>query len=111
MITLEHHHLVIRFPEVHPHAMARISFQRTLRIPDDGNDYPLPPGMGKFPLHHVEDFEAKLPEVWAPRGGVFLPMYQSEALWLNFDSPRDYPIALQIAAGKVKPVTFIRMAR
>ena len=104
MITLEQQHLVIRFPEVHQHAEARISFQRTLRIPDDGQDYPLPPGMGEFPLHHVEDHLDKLPATWARRGGVFLPMYQSEALWLNFESPRGYPIALQIAAGKINAV-------
>jgi len=104
MITLERQNLVIRFPEVHRNAMARISFQRTLRIPDDGADYPLPPGMGKFPLHHVEDHQDRLPGAWARRGGVFMPMYQSEALWINFSSHRDYPIALQIAAGKINAV-------
>jgi len=104
MITLVRQHRVIRFPEVHQPAEARISFQRTLRIPDDGRDYPLPPGMGEFPLHHVEDHLDKLPATWARRGGVFLPMYQSEALWLNFESPRGYPIALQIAAGKINAV-------
>ena len=105
MITLEHDELVIRFPEVHPNAAARISFQRTLRIPDDGSDYPLPPGMGEFPLQHVEDHQAKLPANWLKRGGVFLPMYQSEALWINFEGGRnEYPIALQIAAGKINAV-------
>ena len=105
MITLDSNQLTIRFPEVHPDAVARISFQRTLRIPDDGNDYPLPPGMGTFPLHHVEDHRAKLPETWPGHGGIFLPMYQSEALWINIDGgPHDYPIALQIAAGKINAV-------
>ena len=105
MITLERQNLVIRFPEVHEHAKARISFQRTLRIPDDGSDYPLPPGMGKFPLHHIEDYQAKLPDGWARRGGVFMPMYQSEALWLSFGSGgHDYPIAIQIAAGKINAI-------
>ena len=28
-----------------------ITFQRTLRIPDDGGVYPLPPGLGRFPIH------------------------------------------------------------
>jgi len=105
MITLERQDLVIRFPEVHEHAMTRISFQRTLRIPDDGQDYPLPPGMGEFPLHHVEDHQAKLPGGWARHGGVFMPMYQSEALWLSFGSGyHGYPIAIQIAAGKINAV-------
>ena len=44
MITLERQPLLIRFPDIHKHAVARISFRRTLRIPDDGNDYP---GMGQ----------------------------------------------------------------
>lgn len=29
---------------------AEICFQRTLRIPDDGRTYPLPPGMGTLPI-------------------------------------------------------------
>ena len=34
-----------------------------------------------------------------------MPMYQSEALWLSFSSGfHDYPIALQIAAGKINAV-------
>jgi len=102
MITLEHNALVIRFPEVHRDAVARIAFQRTLRIPDDGRDYPLPPGLGEFPLHHVEDYAERLPATWLKRGGVFMPLYQSEALWLNFSG--GYPIALQIAAGKINAV-------
>ena len=35
-----------RFPKVHPKAELDITFQRTLRIPDDGKDYPLPAGLG-----------------------------------------------------------------
>ena len=49
MITLEHDHLTFRFPEVHREAECNIQFQRTLRIPDDGRDYPLPPGPVPFP--------------------------------------------------------------
>jgi hypothetical protein len=59
--------------------------------------------MGNFPLQHVEDHVDRLPRTWVKRGGVFMPMYQSEALWLNF-SDRGYPIALQIAAGKINAV-------
>ena len=38
-----------------------ISFQRTLRIPDDNRTYPLPPGLGVFPIRKVEDFKDCLP--------------------------------------------------
>jgi hypothetical protein len=33
-----------------------ITFQRTLRIPDDGHTYPLPPGLGQFPVRKVEHY-------------------------------------------------------
>jgi hypothetical protein len=88
MIELENDALVFSFPEVHPDATLRVEFQRTLRIPDDGRDYPLPPGLGEFPLRHVDDFHERVPERWLQHGGVMLPMYQSEAMWLNFTASR-----------------------
>lgn len=33
-----------------------VSFQRKLRIPDDGRTYPLPPGLGSFPVKEVADY-------------------------------------------------------
>jgi hypothetical protein len=106
MIELKSDELVFTFPEVHPQAKLSISFQRTLRIPDDDKTYPLPPGLGKFPLRHVDDFAQNVPVKWLKRGGVLLPMYQSEAMWLNFVSSTidehrvEYPFAVKIAAGK-----------
>ncbi|MHB8862742.1 MAG: hypothetical protein ACYC6N_10075 [Pirellulaceae bacterium] len=111
MIELRHDSLVFSFPEVHPAATVNIQFQRTLRIPDDGNDYPLPPGLRRFPLRHVDDFAARVAPSWIEHGGVMLPMYQSEAMWLNFDSGYDrergvsYPFAVKIATGKVNAVS------
>jgi len=61
-----------------------ISFQRTMRIPDDGREYPLPAGFGSFPLRSVDDHQATVPETWSKRGGTMMPMYQSEALWIDF---------------------------
>jgi len=111
MVTLEQNELVFSFPELHPSAVCRVRFQRTLRIPDDNRSYPLPPGLGTFPLEPVEPHAERLPAAWATHGGVLLPMYQAEALWLSFSSesssweqPR-YPFALQIAAGKINAVT------
>lgn len=105
MITMEHNSLVFRFPEVHEHAVLRIDFQRTLRIPDDNREYPLPPGLGRFPLQHVDDFSDKIPSSWIEHGGVLLPMYQAEALWISFSSPNDYMFAVKVAAGKINAVT------
>jgi hypothetical protein len=50
MVELKKDVLVFRFPEVHGDAVLRIQFQRTLRIPDDDREYPLPPGLGRFPM-------------------------------------------------------------
>ena len=106
MIEIKQDALFFSFPEVHHKVHLRIGFQRTLRIPDDDRDYPLPPGLGRFPLRHVDDFAKEVPELWLRHGGVMLPMYQSEALWLNFDC-RDgtYPFAIKIATGKINAVS------
>ena len=103
MITLDDDQLVFRFPDVHPDATCRIAFQRTLRIPDDNRDYPLPPGLGHFPLRHVDDHADRVPGDWREHGGVFLPMHQSEATWIGFDSA--YPMAVKVAAGKIDALT------
>ena len=103
MIELRRDSLIFRFPEVHRDAECRISFQRTLRIPDDNREYSLPPGPGRFPLNLVDDYADSVPATWGTHGGVFLPMYQAEAMWLNFDG--DYPMAVKVAAGKINAVT------
>ncbi|MCU0724838.1 MAG: hypothetical protein MUE73_03460 [Planctomycetes bacterium] len=111
MIEIANDSLVFRFPEVDRRAKFRVTFQRTLRIPDDGRDYPLPPGLGAFPLRHVDDFAERVPRPWLARGGVMLPMYQSEAMWLSFDADHiadrgvAWPFAVKIAAGKIDAVT------
>ena len=104
MITLEHDSLVFRFPEVHEAARCSIDFQRTLRIPDDGLDYPLPPGMGGFPLRHLDDYARQAPSEWLQRGGVLMPMHQAEAMWISFGAG-SYPFAVKIAAGKTCALT------
>jgi hypothetical protein len=82
-----------------------------LRIPDDGKTYPLPPGLGRFPLRHVDDHAATVPTRWMEHGGVLLPMYQAEALWLHFDADfvaehgTAYPFAIKVATGKVDAVS------
>ena len=108
MISLENGELVFRFEEVHPHAVCKVNFQRTLRIPDDEKEYPLPPGLGRFEIQHIDDLAARLPQVLVRRGGVVMPMWQSEAMWLNFSSRHtraDYPFAIKISAGKINAIT------
>lgn len=105
MLTLDSNKLIFSFPEVHPDAICEIDFRRTLRLPDDNKVYPLPPGLGKFPLVHTEDYSHSTPQAWQKYGGVMLPMYQSEAMWFCFNSPKKYPFAIKIAAGKINAVT------
>lgn len=87
---------------------AQVRFMRTLRIPDDGKKYPLPPGFGSFPIRRVHDYLDRVPEEWRERGGIFLPMYQREAMWLNFSCPSWRPRALQLGVGKVCAITGAR---
>lgn len=111
MIELEHSSLLFSFPDVHPEARLRITFKRTLRVPDDDTGYPLPPSLGDFPMRHADDFADKLPRKWIDRGGVILPMYQSEAMWIDFRSSwirgrdTEYPFAIKIATGKINAVS------
>lgn len=79
-----------------------VNFQRTLRIPETGL-HPLPPGLGRFPLRRVADYPDTAPAEWLSRGGVMLPIYQREAMWLSFSTSE--PTALQVGVGKVCAVS------
>ena len=109
MITLEHEQLVFRFPHIDEDVGVCIDFQRTLRLPDDGHDYHLPPGLGRFPLRHVEDFDLVASNHRKARGGIIMPMFQTDALWLHFDSlsfgQSELPVALKIGAGKINAIS------
>jgi len=114
MIELMNDELVVTFPEVHDAARMRITLKRTLRIPDDDKTYPLPPGLGNFPLQHVDDHADRVPKSWLEHGGVMLPMYQAEAMWISFNDRRfpynyilndSYPMAVKIATGKINAVS------
>ena len=104
MVELRGNRLRFRFPEVHRDAECSISFQRTLRIPDDNRSHPLPPGLDSFPLYPVDSCAERLPARWREHGGIFMPMYQAEALWVSFESGV-YPMAIKIAAGKIDALT------
>src|SRR4051794_24652007 len=85
-------------------ANLRVMFQRTLRIPDDGKRYPLPPGLGEFPLHRIEDYRSAVPDAWKDHGGVFMPLWQREALWLSFQGTRP-AVAVKVGVGKVNALS------
>jgi hypothetical protein len=110
MLELTGKSLVFSFPDVHPEAKVTITFVRTLRIPDDDKTYPLPPGLDVFPVRLVDDFKDRIPARWKEHGGVMLPMYQSEAMWMKFDGHHirrqgTYPFAIKVATGKRSAIT------
>jgi tetratricopeptide (TPR) repeat protein len=84
---------------------AKVSFNRTLRIPEDGRDYPLPAGFGRLPVCRVEDYADKVPQKWLQEGGFFIPLYQKEALFLEFGGAKWRPNAAKVAVGRVNAVT------
>jgi hypothetical protein len=79
-----------------------ISFERTLRIPDDDKVYPLPPSLGAFPVYKIVDFVDTVPEEWREKGGYFIPMFQCEAMWFNFSGSIN---ALILNVGNMNAIT------
>ena len=79
-------------------------FFRTLRIPEDGKIYPLPPGLGEFTLHRVGERTPLITQGWHA-DDIFLCMYQREALWLGFEGPSWRPHALKIGIGNINALT------
>ncbi|GGW46364.1 hypothetical protein GCM10010503_23850 [Streptomyces lucensis JCM 4490] len=80
-----------------------VRFVRTLRLPETGT-HPLPPGLGEFPVRRVADYAGTVPAEWLARGGVMLPVYLREAMWLSFTGTTE-PAALQVGVGKVCAVS------
>ncbi|KAI1619945.1 hypothetical protein EDD37DRAFT_569973 [Exophiala viscosa] len=80
-----------------------ISFKRTVRIPDNSDKFNLPPDMGNFPLYKPEQYAQSLPESIVAKRGIFLPMYQLEAMWINFEATA--PFAVKVYAGSINAVS------
>jgi len=80
-----------------------ISFQRTLRIPDDGRAYPLPPVLGRFPVRRAADYSDRLPLAW--RDDLLIPMYRREALWIAFEGAWWKPNAVKVGVGGVDAIS------
>lgn len=103
-VKIEHGN-TLRFLDAETGSGLGVTFQRTLRIPDDGRTYPLPPGLGAFPLRRVLDYRDRVPAEWVKTSGVFLPMLQREALWISFQPRHWRPNAVKVAAGKINAVS------
>lgn len=77
------------------------TIERTLRVPAGEAKNKLPPSLGSFPVFKVDDFADRVPAAWREHGGVFFPMWQREAAWINFHGTA----AVRVAAGTVCAVT------
>ena len=99
-----------------PNAKISIGFERTIRVPDDDKRHYLPPSLGNFPIKHIEDYDLGSKNKLKKRGGVLIPMFQADALWLSFTHDANYsnyslledfnidcssPIALKVATGNI----------
>lgn len=73
-----------------------VAFQRTLRIPDDGQTYPLPPGLGRLPARWIQGSKP---------AQLIVPLAAREALWIGFDAPAAEPHAVMLGLGTVNAVT------
>eukprot|EP01113_Clastostelium_recurvatum_P017100 TRINITY_DN2000_c1_g1_i1.p1 TRINITY_DN2000_c1_g1~~TRINITY_DN2000_c1_g1_i1.p1 ORF type:complete len:671 (-),score=145.98 TRINITY_DN2000_c1_g1_i1:45-2057(-) len=82
-----------------------LSFMKTLRIPDDDKVYPLPPGLGTFPLRPVEAYKDTVPSNWLAYGGCFMPLLQREAMWLSFHTLNSEKVAVKVAVGMINAVS------
>src|SRR5688572_2536017 len=63
-----------------------VSFHRTLRTANITSDRS--PDLGDGPIYAISDFIAHVPDQWKTTGGVFIPLYQREALMMEFNSIR-----------------------
>ena len=88
-----------------------VAFHRTLRIPDDGRTYPLPPGLGALPIIKLDDHLQLIASKDVPGAQAVIPMYQREALWLGFNVPSWRPHAVKVAIGRVNAVSGAPMDR
>jgi hypothetical protein len=83
----------------------QIVFHRTIRMPDDDKMHQLPGSLGAFPLFNVSSFAEKLPAKMVKEGGVFLPMWQREALWIQLESTQSKRYALRISLGHINAIS------
>lgn len=82
-----------------------ISFRRTVRVPDNQQVSALPPDLDTFPLEPISKYATKLNPSMAAKGGLFFPMYQSEATWINFKTFSFRKCMIKIYAGGVNDVS------
>jgi hypothetical protein len=74
-----------------------VSFHRTLRLPENGGVYPLPPGLGLLPVKRSGSGSGTLE--------LLVPLFRREALWIGFSATAWKPNAVKIIAGGINAVS------
>lgn len=109
-----------RVEDSNDNSTLEISLRRTVRVPDNGSSYSLPPDLGAFPIYNVLDYQARLPSSLVKKGVTFIPIYrmstptilhsdgltestEREAMWINFKAKGLF--ANQIYVGGVNAVS------
>ena len=92
----------------------KATFQRTPRMPDDNKLHQLPGSLGSYDIYSVEAYADRLPDNIVKKGGVFLPMWQREALWIDFGSSgvinnSGLKYAVRVFVGKINAVSGLKM--
>lgn len=70
-----------------------IYFNKTIKVPNDGKIYNLPPSMGRFKLEKNNDYTTAL------------KMRENEATWIKFNTSKNY--AIMVKAGNLNAVSGI----
>jgi hypothetical protein len=86
-------------------ASLRVGIQRTLRIPDDGRTYPLPPALGRLPVRRAADHSGRVPAHWLDGAHFLVPMRAHEAAWLQFAGKPSHPRAVKVGVGTMDALT------
>ncbi|MBU2488213.1 MAG: hypothetical protein KKA60_02365 [Proteobacteria bacterium] len=111
MLELSGQELRFYHPDLEPWALLRVFLVRTVQRPENSPARLLTSENGRLPIRHVDDFAEKLPESWRERGGVFVPLYPGESLWIGLmpdsdgGNPCPYPFAVKAGTGKVNMLT------
>ncbi|EUC44956.1 hypothetical protein COCMIDRAFT_26816 [Bipolaris oryzae ATCC 44560] len=81
-----------------------VTFERTVRIPDDNKLHHLPSSLGQYELFSVDAYSKRLPQNVREAGGIFFSMWQREAMWLNFQQGY-HKYAVRVFVGHVNAIT------
>ncbi|ENI00582.1 hypothetical protein COCC4DRAFT_53609 [Bipolaris maydis ATCC 48331] len=87
-----------------------VTFERTVRMPDDNKLHHLPSSLGRYELFSVDAYSKRLPQNVREAGGVFFSMWQREAMWLNFQQG-SHKYAVRVFVGHVNAITGKEMHR